>query len=116
MSNTPDSEVVVIDTQTEEVVHRIPDVPDPVNLEFMGNTHILATGNRSDGSVTFIDGDSGELLSTVKTGAGTNIPQLGPDGRYWVTHNADTHIAVVDPESFEVVDERVRQQLGRSAA
>lgn len=105
VSNTPDNEVVIIDTATEQVRHRVPDVPDPVNLEFLGRTHLLGTGNRSDGSVTFIDGDTGELLATTKTGSGTNIPQLGPDGRYWVTHNADTHVAVIDPESFEVVDE-----------
>jgi DNA-binding beta-propeller fold protein YncE len=105
VSNTPDNEVVIIDTESEEVTHRISDVPDPVNLEFLGTTHRVGTGNRSDGSVTFIDGDSGELLATTKTGGGTNIPQLGPDGRYWVTHNADAHIAVIDPETFEVVDE-----------
>src|SRR5690606_21125043 len=80
VSNTPDNEVVIIDTATEEVVHRIQDVPSPVNAEFLGDTHRVGTGNRSDGSFTFIDADSGELLETVKTGGGANIPYLGPDG------------------------------------
>jgi YVTN family beta-propeller protein len=105
ISNTPENEVVIIDTDTEEVVHRISDVPAPVNSEFLGDTHIVGTGNRSDGSASFIDADTGELLETVATGGGANIPYLGPDGNYWVSHNGAEHVSVLDPETFEILEE-----------
>jgi YVTN family beta-propeller protein len=105
VANTPEQEVVVIDTDTEEVVHRVGDVPAPVNVEFLGTTDLIGVGNRSDNSVTFIDGGTGELLATVETGGGANIPYLGPDGNIWVTHNGDGHLSVLDPETFEVIDE-----------
>ena len=105
VSNTPEDEVVIIDGETEEVVHRVDGVPMPVNSEFLGDTHIVGTGNRSDGSVTFLDAASGELLATVETGGGANIPYLGPDGNYWVSHNGAHHISVIDPETFEILDE-----------
>lgn len=105
ISNTPEEEVIIIDTATEEVVHRVVDVPNPVNAEFLGDTHIVGTGNRSDGSASFIDADTGELLATVKTGGGANIPYLGPDGNYWVSHNGAQHVSVLDPDTFEVLEE-----------
>ena len=105
ISNTPEDEVAIIDVDAEEIIHRIPEVPAPVNSEFLGDTHIVGTGNRSDGSVSFIDAAAGELLATVDTGGGANIPYLGPDGNYWVSHNGAHHISVLDPETFEVIDE-----------
>jgi DNA-binding beta-propeller fold protein YncE len=105
VSNTLDDEVAIIDTATEEVVQRIADVPGPVNAEFLGNTHLVGTGNRADGSVSIMDADSGELQGTTVTGGGANIPQLGPDGRIWVTHNGATHVSILDPDTLEVVEE-----------
>jgi YVTN family beta-propeller protein len=105
ISNTPEDEVLIIDADTEEVVHRVAGVPAPVNSEFLGDTHIVGTGNRSDGSASFIDADTGELLATVETGGGANIPYLGPDGNYWVSHNGDQHLSVLDPETFEILEE-----------
>jgi YVTN family beta-propeller protein len=105
ISNTPEDEVLIIDTASEEVVHRVSDVPAPVNSEFLGDTHIVGTGNRSDGSASFIDAGTGELLETVETGGGANIPYLGPDGNYWVSHNGAEHISVLDPETFEIIEE-----------
>ncbi|HSK21756.1 MAG TPA: hypothetical protein VK906_01205 [Egicoccus sp.] len=105
VANTPEQQVVVIDTETEQVVHRVDGVPAPVNVEFLGNTHMIGIGNRADGSATFIDADSGELLATVETGGGANIPYMGPDGNIWVTHNGAGHLSVIDPETFEVIDE-----------
>jgi YVTN family beta-propeller protein len=104
-SNTPDDEVVIIDTGSEEVVHRIEGIPMPVNAEFLGNTSIVGTGNRSDGSASFMDAETGELLATVETGGGANIPYMGPDGHIWISHNGADFVSVLDPETFEVVDE-----------
>jgi YVTN family beta-propeller protein len=105
ISNTPEEQVIIIDTATEEVVHRVAGVPNPVNAEFLGDTHIVGTGNRSDGSASFIDADTGELLGTVETGGGANIPYLGPDGNYWVSHNGAEHVSVIDPDTLEVIEE-----------
>lgn len=105
VSNTLDDEVAIIDVATEEVVHRVSGVPSPVNVEWLGSTHRIATGNRSDGSVTFIDADAGELLRTVETGGGANIAYLGPRGDIWVSHNGDHHVAVLDFDTLEIIDE-----------
>jgi YVTN family beta-propeller protein len=105
VANTPEDEIVVIDTASEEVIERVGDIPMPVNVEYLGDTHVIGTGNRSDGSVTFVDGEAGRILQTVETGGGANIPYLGPDGRYWVSHNGADHLSVLNAETFEVVDE-----------
>src|SRR5690606_32653340 len=80
VANTLDDEVIIIDTATDQIVHRVGNVPKPVNVEFLGKTHIVSTGNRSDGSFSFIDADKGQLIKTVKTGGGANIAYYGPDG------------------------------------
>lgn len=105
VANTLDDEVAIFDVETEELVHRVADVPAPVNVEFLGDTHLIGTGNRSDGSVSFIDADTGELRKTLETAGGANIPSLGPDGNIWVTHNGAQHVSVVNPLSLEVFKE-----------
>jgi DNA-binding beta-propeller fold protein YncE len=102
VSNDLEGEVVIIDVASEEVVRRVGGVPGPVNAEFLGHTHIVGTGNRGDGSVSFVDADAGELLRTVETGGGANITYLGPRGEIWVTHNGDHHVSVLDPETYEI--------------
>jgi YVTN family beta-propeller protein len=105
VANTPEDEVVIYDTDSEEIVHRVAGIPEPVNVEFLGDTHWVGTGNRSDGSITIIDGGTGELLETIETGGGANIPYIGPDGNIWVSHNGADHVSVIDPDTFEVIDE-----------
>ncbi|QIA26315.1 beta-propeller fold lactonase family protein [Thermaerobacter sp. PB12/4term] len=105
VANTLDDEVIIIDTATDRIVHRVGNVPKPVNVEFLGKTHVISTGNRSDGSFSFIDADKGQLIRTVKTGGGANIAYYGPDGNVWVNHNGAQHISVLDFETFEVIKE-----------
>lgn len=105
VANTLDDEVIIIDTATDQIVHRVGNVPRPVNVEFLGKTHILSTGNRSDGSFSFIDADKGQLIKTVKTGGGANIAYYGPDGKVWVSHNGAQHISVLNADTFEVIKE-----------
>lgn len=106
VSNTADDELAFFDVETEELVAKVGNVPGPVNVHFLGEDGwLIGTGNRADGSVSFIDRETLTLIKTLPTGSGANIPSLGPDGNIWVTHNGETYLSVIDPESLEVIDE-----------
>ncbi len=105
VANTLDDEVVIIETATDRVVHRVGGVPGPVNVEFLGKTYVVATGNRGDGSVSFIDAREGRLLKTVPTGRGANVAYYGPDGNVWVSHNGTHYVTVLDFETLEPIKE-----------
>lgn len=104
VSNTADNEVALYDAQSEKLLKKFGDIPMPVNLSFMGNTHILATGNRNDGSISIMDADKLKFINTIKTGPGTNIPYLGPDGYWYTSQNGAGYLTVMDPEdNFKIV-------------
>lgn len=105
-TNPPDGEIVFVDAQSENTVGRVSGLPDPGNPSFLGDTGFVGTGNGHDGSVSIIDTRDGrfELVKTIKVGPGANIPNLGPDGRVYVTANEGDSVAVIDPETWNVVD------------
>lgn len=104
VANTADNEVAIYDARTEKLLKKIGDIPKPVNLSFMGETHDLATGNRSDGSISIIDTERLQLIKTVKTGAGTNIAYLGPDGYWYTSQNGAGYLTVLDPkDNYKIV-------------
>jgi WD40 repeat protein len=98
VSNTADDEVAIWDTATDQLVAKVKDIPKPVNVSFMGNTPYLATGNRNDGSISIVDTRTMKLLKTVKTGGGTNIPYVGPDGMWYTSQNGAGFLTVLDPQ------------------
>lgn len=111
VSNTADNELAFFDVETEQLVAKVGNVPAPVNVHFLGQDGaIVGTGNRSDGSVTFVDRETFTIIKTLKTGSGANIPSLGPDGNIWVTHNGERYLSVVDPETLEVTHNIMVQQ------
>lgn len=105
ITNPPADEVVFFDAETEAIVGRVRGIPSPGNPSFLGTTGFLGTGNPTDGSVSIIDtrGGAFRLVTTVPTGPGANIPQLGPDGLVYATANDGDAVAVIDPESWERV-------------
>lgn len=105
VANTLDDEVVIIDTSTDRVIHRVGGVPGPVNVDFLGKTHVVATGNRADGSVSFIDAAQGRLIKTVPTGRGANVAYYGPDGNVWVSHNGAAYVTVLAFKTLEPIAE-----------
>lgn len=111
VSNTADDQLAFFDVETERLVAKVDNVPGPVNVHFLGEDGaLIGTGNRSDGSVTFVDRETFTIVKTLKTGAGANIPALGPDGNIWVTHNGERYLSVIDPETLEVTHEIMVQQ------
>lgn len=100
VSNTLDNEVVFFDAETEQVVGRVGGVPRPVNPSFLGTTGFVGTGNRASGTVSIIDTREGkfELVRTLETGPGANIPNLGPDGAVYATANGARAISRITPE------------------
>lgn len=104
VANTADDQVAIYDAKTEKLLTKIDGIPKPVNLSFMGETHDLVTGNRSDGSISIIDTDKLKLIKTVKTGGGTNIAYLGPDGYWYTSQNGASFLTVMDPEdNYKIV-------------
>lgn len=104
VANTADDEVAIYDAKTEKLLKKITDIPKPVNLSFMGDTHDLVTGNRNDGSISIIDTEKLKFIRTVKTGAGTNIAYLGPDGYWYTSQNGAGYLTVLDPkENYKIV-------------
>lgn len=104
IGNTADDEVAIWETATDKLVTKVKGIPKPVNVSFMGNTNYLATGNRNDGSMSIIDLTNMSLVKTVKTGGGTNIPYVGPDGLWYASQNGAGFLSVIDPKhDFRVV-------------
>ncbi|WP_226643627.1 hypothetical protein [Mesobacillus subterraneus] len=104
VSNTADNEVAVYDAKTEKLLKKFGDIPKPVNVSFMGDTYDLVTGNRNDGSISIIDADKLKFVKTIKTGPGTNIPYLGPDGYWYTSQNGAGYLTVMDPEdNYKIV-------------
>lgn len=102
VGNTPDDEIAIYDAETEELIKKI-EAPVPVNISFMGNSPYLTSGNRGDGSTTIVNTDTWES-QTIKTGAGTNIGYLGPDGLWYFSQNGEPYVTVLDPEdNFRIV-------------
>ena len=99
VANTADNEVAIYDAKTEKLLKKIGDIPKPVNVSFMGDTYDLVSGNRSDGSISIIDTEKLRFIKTVKTGAGTNIPYLAPDGYWYTSQNGASYLTVLDPEA-----------------
>ncbi len=106
LSNTKDNEVVVLDTLRDRIVARVGHVPQPVNVSFLGKgNHLIATGNRKSGSITFLRFAHGKLtrIRTEKTGPGANIAYLGPDGSVWASANGSHSIHILSPRTFRLV-------------
>jgi hypothetical protein len=104
VSNTADDQVAVYDAKTEKLLKKFDDIPKPTNLTFMGDTHDLVTGNRNDGSISIIDTDKLKFIKTVKTGGGTNLAYLGPDGYWYTSQNGAGYLTVMDPkDNYKIV-------------
>ena len=104
VSNTADNEVALYDAKTEKLLKKFGDIPKPVNVSFMGDTHDLVSGNRNDGSISIIDADKLKFIKTIKTGPGTNIPYLGPDGYWYTSQNGAGYLTVLDPDdNYKIV-------------
>lgn len=106
VSNTKDNQVVVLDTKTDRIVARVAHIPQPVNISFLGkDDHLIATGNRKPGSISFIRFSEGRLtrIRTEKTGPGANIAYLGPDGYIWASANGSHAIHILSPKTFRLV-------------
>ena len=102
VGNTPDNEIAIYDAETEELIKKI-EAPVPVNISFMGNSPYLTSGNRGDGSTTIVNTDTWES-KTIKTGSGTNIGYLGPDGLWYFSQNGEPYVTVIDPEDkFRII-------------
>ncbi|MHB1606585.1 MAG: YncE family protein [Leptospirales bacterium] len=106
VSNTKDNQIIVLNTRTDRIVGKIGNIPQPVNVSFLGKgDHLIATGNRKSGSISFIRFSRGKLtrIRTEKTGPGANIAYLGPDGSIWASANGSHAIHILSSKTFRLL-------------
>ncbi|MDB5442411.1 MAG: hypothetical protein JWP73_787 [Phenylobacterium sp.] len=102
--------VVVFDTNTRQVVARIPVDVSPYELVLSRDGGRLYVSNWSSRSVSVIDTATNQLVATVAVGANPNDLVLGADGRLFVACSGDNSVYVIDTRS-NAVTERISTTL-----
>jgi phospholipase C len=118
ITDTDNDAVLVVDTSRRHTVGRIPVGRTPWHVAFgPGGTSAYVT-NANDNTVSVIDAARRRVTTTIPLGSGTTtdaqttftqlnqIPTavgLSPDGNIWVTCNASSSVAVIDPATNAVV-------------
>lgn len=113
VSDLNNSEIAEIDLQTQKVLRKFasvaaskdakPEAFNTINLEIDTQNGILYAINQKSGSVSLIDVNSGDIVSTVKTGAGALSARLHPQsGDLYVANRGDGTVSVIDAQSHFV--------------
>ncbi|MGP9551793.1 MULTISPECIES: YncE family protein [unclassified Halomonas] len=113
VSDLSNNEVAEIDLETHDVLRRFaaveapesaePEAFDTINLEVDAENGILYAINQKSGGVALISLDSGDILRSVKTGAGALSARLHPrSGDLYVANRGDGTVSVVDADSHFV--------------
>ncbi len=92
-----DDRVVVLDTETDEILKIIDVAGGPVGVDFAPSGEVWIHSDY-DGSVTVIDGSKDEVVAVIETGGtGAGRMAVSPDGRFAASTRNDTeNVAVID--------------------
>lgn len=92
-----DDRVVVLDTETDEILEIIDVAGGPVGVDFAPSGDVWVHSDY-DGSVTVIDGSSEEVVAVIETGgAGAGRMAVSLDGRFAASTRNDTeNVAIID--------------------
>lgn len=113
VSDLSQSEIAEIDLETHKVLRRFasvevgeqakPETADTINLEIDTKNNLLYAINQKSGGVARIDLETGDILSTVKTGSGALSARLNPqNGDLYVANRGDGTVSVIDGDSHFV--------------
>lgn len=97
--------VVIVDPAAGGVTKRIPVGPGVAHMLAVSpdGAHAFVT-NISAGTLEKVDLESGQVVSTIRTGAGAEGVAVSRDGgEVWVTNRGDDTVSVVDSETLEIL-------------
>ena len=92
----------VIDTQTLEILRRVPAGSDPEAFDVHPNGHIYLS-NEDDGLASVLDPETGKILAEVEVGIEPEGVAVSPDGRsVYVTSESTNMVHVISIPEHEV--------------
>lgn len=109
-TRTGPGRVVVFDTDSRQVVARIPVEITPYQVVITADDKWLFVSNSSSGSVSVIDIASNRVIRTIQVGSNPNDMKISADGRLFVACANDNTVHVIDTRALQVT-ERVSTTL-----
>ncbi len=98
------SNVVVFDTDTHEIVTRIPVEINPYQLVLTPDGKKLFVSNWASESVSVIDTATNKVVRTLHVGMNPNDMKLSADGRLFVACSNDNTVHVIDTRTMQVIE------------
>lgn len=98
--------LLVIDVSTGEIMEAINTEQDQSHIvHISGDNRHAFVANIVSGSLTVIDLKTREVLTTVKTGEGSEGIAVSPDeSELWITNRDENTISIVDLSTYEVIE------------
>ena len=98
------SDVVVFDTETRQIITRIPVEVNPYQTVLTLDGKRLFVSNWASQSVSVIDTATNEVIRTLHVGMNPNDMKLASDGRLFVVCSNDNTVHVIDTAALAVVE------------
>src|SRR5581483_8664427 len=98
------SNVVVFDTNTRQIVTRIPVEINPYQTVLTPDGKRLFVSNWASQSVSVIDTATNKVIRTLHVGINPNDMKLASDGRLFVACSNDNTVHVIDTRTLQVVE------------
>jgi len=104
VANRSGGDIMVIDTKTDEVVHRMESGDFPIRLKFTPNGKKVLVSNLNGNEIAVFDAESREKIGVIDTGQKPIGVLIEPDGRRaWVAQTQSDRVSRVDIETLSVV-------------
>jgi YVTN family beta-propeller protein len=98
------TDVVVFDTDSRQILTRIPVEVNPYELVFAPDGRTLFVSNWASASVSVIDAETNKVTGTIRVGANPNVINVATDGRLFVACSNDNNIHVIDTRARRVIE------------
>ena len=103
-TGTGPSNVVVFDTNTHQIVTRIPVEVTPYQTVLSPDGKHLFVSNWSSESVSVIDTNTNAVIRTLHVGMNPNDMKISSDGRLFVACSNDNSVYVIDMRNVKVIE------------
>jgi len=98
------SNIVVFDTDSGKLLHRIPVEVNPYALVLSDNRQTLYVSNWGSDSVSVIDVNTFRVTGRIAVGDNPNDMALSKDGRLFVSCSNDNSVSVIDTKTRQVIE------------
>ncbi|TDT63646.1 cytochrome D1 domain-containing protein [Fonticella tunisiensis] len=104
VSNVISNEVAIVDTQTREILKKIPVGRIPNETEPSVDGKRLYVANVGDGTLSIIDTNSYDIIGGIEAGRGIHGIAVTKDDKYvWTANRTSKDVSVIDVEKGKVV-------------